>query len=245
MRVNILFLCLIPLVLLPSCKKDLQKIMLEETRLADNASLNVELNKLRNSLKDAKSNDDRVIIQAKIVNINIEKGNIIEAVNSSKELVKYQPNQYLSHYHLGKSYLQAGRYGEAETELKTSIKLNGTFALSHFELGNAYYKVKQYSMAETEFKTAVRLDNTLYMAHNNLGVVKSLMGENEDAIRSIETAIKLKPDFATAYKNLGVIYDSKLKNKVQALKNYRKYIEVSPNCPERHLILSRIWVLGG
>ena len=245
MRVNALLLCLIPLVLLSYCKKDLQEIMMDEIRLAEGASLNLELNKLRGSLKDAGTDFERAVILAKIASINTEKGNAIEAIKSSQESVKYQPNQYLSHYLLGKSYLQAGRYAEAETALLASIQLKDSFALSHFELGNTYYKLKQYARAETELKTAVRLDNTLYMAHNNLGVVKSLLGKNDDAVRSMETAVGLKPDFATAYKNLGVIYDSKLGNKGQALKNYRKYIEISPNCPERHLILSWIRVLGG
>lgn len=245
MRVNVLLLCLVPLVLVSSCKKDQQKIMMEEANLAAEASLNLDLNKLRNNLKDAKTNEDRAVIQAKIVNINIEKGNVVESINSSKELVKYQPNQYFSHYLMGKSYLQAGRYREAETELIVSINLKKDFALSHFELGNTYYKMKQYARAETEFKTAINLDNTLYMAHNNLGVIKSLLGENEGAIQSIETAIKLKADFAASYKNLGIIYDLRLKNKALALKNYRKYIEISPNCPDRNLILTWIRVLGG
>jgi tetratricopeptide (TPR) repeat protein len=245
MRYTIPLLILLPAILLSSCKKDMQEILMEELSLAENASLNLELTKLRESLKDARTDFDRAVVHAKIANINSEKGNIAEAIKSSQESIKYQPNQYLSHYLLGKSYLQAGRYAEAEAELLASIELKGAFPMSHFELGNACYKLRQYARAEGEFREALKLDGTLFMAHNNMGVVKSLQGKHTDAARAFEEAVRLRPDFAQGYRNLGVLYDSKLKDRGLAVKNYRKYLEISPNCPERHLVQSWLRVLGG
>lgn len=240
-----LLLCIVPLLILSQCSKDNQEMLMEEIKLAENASLNLEINKLRDSLKDATTDFDRAVIYAKIANINAEKGNVTEAIKTSQESIKYQPNQYLSHYLLGKAYLQAGRYADAESELAVSIELKNTFALSHFELGNVYYKIRQFAKAEKEFKSALGLDNTLFMAHNNLGVIKSLQGRHADAVKSLEAAAQANANFATAYKNLGIIYDSKLNNKALAIKNYRKYIELSPNCPERQQILMWIRALGG
>ncbi len=245
MRPAVLSLLLIPAILLCACKKDMQEMMLEEITLAETASLNRELAALHASLKDAKTDFDRAVIYAKIAGINSEKGNVKEAVRSSQESVKYQPNQYMSHYLLGKSYLQAGRFADAEESLLTSIRLKETFPLSHFELGNTYYKMRRNDRAETEFGITVKLDPRHFMAHNNRGVVLSLMGKHAEAVRSFEEAARLRPDFARAYRNLGVLYDLKLKNRVMAVKNYRKYLDASPNCPERHLVRTWIRVLGG
>ena len=229
----------------PACKKNPQEIMEKEMKLSGKAEVNVEIKKLRDSLGGVKEVFEKAQIHTKIANIQAEKGDVVSAINSSREAIKYQPNQYLSYYLLGKSYIGAGRYTEAVDELRTSISLKADYALSHFELGNAYYKMMKYREAEGEYRTAVKLDDSLYQAHNNLGVISSMLGNTAEAVKEFEKVKKLAPELPTPYKNLGIIYDTKLKQAGPAIQNYRKYIQMKPDCAERPLVLFWIKELGG
>ncbi len=232
--------------LLPSCsKKDNRELAEKEFKLSENASVNQEIKKLQESLKSASTDVEKADIYTKIAVINSEKGDISSQIKSATEAIKYQPNQYMSHYLLGKSYIGAGRFNDAVAELEISINLKSDYAPAWFELGNAQYKKFNYPGAKTSYRKAIYYDKNLIDAYNNLGVLSTLTGELKEAEKNLKTCIAINPDYATAYKNLGILYDTKMKKNADAVANYNKFLSLRPDAPERGLVKLWIAALGG
>ena len=161
-------------------------------------------------------------------------------MKSAEEAVKFQPNQYMSHYLLGKSYVGAGRYNDAVAELNKSIDIKGDYAPAYFELGNAYYKKFDFNSAKSNYQKAIRYDPKLIDAYNNLGAIQTALGALAEAEKNLMTCIRLDPAYAAAYKNLGIMYDTKMGNAAKAVENYNNYLRLRPDCPERTLV--RMWI---
>ena len=206
------------------------------------SAVNKEIKKLQDSLNDAKSDFDRAVIHENISVQQAEKGDLRGALASVNTAIKYQPNLARAHYIRGMAYLRMSRYGEAETELLNAVRLDNALAAAHFELGNLHYKKGSLAQAIAEYNLAVTNDQKHYMAYNNLSVVYSMTGRNREAIDSLNKVTELKPDFAKAYKNLGIIYDLRLRDKDKAIENYRTYLRLRPNAPERKVV--KLWIAG-
>ena len=228
-----------------SCKKSDSELLKNETKKAMNAEINKKLAMLKERLGRAETDSQRAEIYVQIAEIQSDKGDHVSSIKSSTNAIKYQPNEYRSHYILGKSFLAAGRYDEAERELVTSIELNDSFAPAHFELGNTYYKKKDYTGSLQQYRDTVRFDPQHYEAYNNMGVLYSLMDDPRKSVESFSSAARLKPDFASVYKNMGIMYDLYLKDSKSAIENYRKYLNLRPNGRDRRLVKSWIDKLGG
>lgn len=240
--ISVISLCF---VLFSCSKKDNKELAEQEFRLSENASLNLEIKKLEESIKTAQTDVEKADIYTKIAVINSEKGDVNSLIRSATEAIKYQPNQYMSHYLLGKSYITAGRLNDAVTELETAISLKSDFAPAYFEMGNALYKKYSYPGAKDNYRKAVKLDKNMIDAYNNLGVISTLTGDLKEAEKNLKQCLSMNPEYATAYKNLGILYDTKMQKKSEAITNYNKYLNMRPDCPERGLVKLWIAALGG
>jgi len=245
-KILFIYLSLLVVSVFFSCsQKSADELAREQFKLSENASVNLEIKKLRDSLEIAKTDVEKADIYTKMAVINSEKGNVKELIKTATEAIKYQPNQYMSHYLLGKSYIAAGRYNDAVSELEISIDLKNDFAPAYFELGNAQYKKFNYSAAKINYKKAIYYDKDMIDAYNNLGVLLTLSGDLKGAESNLKKCVKMNPDYAKAYKNLGILYDTKMKRGSEAVQNYKKYLSLRPDSPERGLVKLWIATLGG
>lgn len=235
----------VSLIITDCFKKTTAELAQEQLKLSENASVNSEIKKLQDALKNAQTDVEKADIHTKIAVIQNEKGDISSLIKSATEAIKYQPNQYMSHYLLGKSYIAAGRYNDAVDELNMAISLKKDFAPAYFEIGNAQYKKFNYPAAKDYYRKAVNFDKNMLDAYNNLGVLLTAAGSLKEAEMNLKKCISIKPDYATAYKNLGILYDTKMKKNADAVENYKKYLSLRPDCPERGLVKIWISVLGG
>lgn len=226
-------------------KKTTAELAQEQYKLSENASVNSEIKKLQDALKGAQTDVEKADIHTKIAVIQNEKGDISSLIKSASEAIKYQPNQYMSHYLLGKSYIAAGRYNDAVDELSMAISLKKDFAPAYFEMGNAQYKKYSYPAAKDNYRKAITFDKNMIDAYNNLGVLLTAAGDLKEAEKNLKKCVSINPDYATAYKNLGILYDTKMKKNADAVENYKKYLTLRPDCPERGLVKLWISVLGG
>ncbi len=247
MRNNRLIIITVFITLLSSncSKKSQNDLAVEQFKLSENASVNMEMKKLKESLNSAQTDVEKAEIHTKITVILDEKGDTESSIKSATEAIKFQPNQYMSHYLLGKAYIAAGRYNDAIDELNISINLKKDFAPAYFELGNVQYKKFSYPSAKESYKKAISYDKNLTDAYNNLGVLSTITGDLNAAEKYLKTCISIKPDYAVAYKNLGILYDTKMKKDAAAIENYTKYLTLRPDCPERGLIKLWISAIGG
>jgi len=235
-----LVLLLLLLFAVLSCSESNKSLSEKEFKLTEKTALNKQIAELNNSLKDAKTDFEKAEIYTNIALINSEKGNVAASMKSAEEAVKFQPNQYMSHYLLGKSYIGVGRYNDAVAALEKSIDLKDNFAPAYFELGNAYYKKFDFNSAKANYQKAIQCDSKLIDAYNNLGAIQIALGAFGEAEKNLMTCIRIDQAYAAAYKNLGILYDTKMSNAAKAVENYNAYLRLRPDCPERNLV--KMWI---
>ena len=81
-------------------------------------------------------------------------------------------------------------------------------------------------------KETPKVSNAAKAKEHYLAGNKLVMGRQfAQAVKEYREAIKLNPRLASAYRGLGVAYAS-LGNRDQAIKNYKKYLELAPNAPD-------------
>ncbi len=222
------------------CSKNDAALLEKSEKIAENAAVNRELRKLKESIPKAKDDFERSEIHRKISEIESDKGDMSSAVKSARESIKYYPNQAQAYYLLGKSYLASGRLDDAETELRRAIELDGRLADAHFEIGNLNYKKKKYSEALSEYETTVKLDPRNFQAFNNMGVINYQQNRPADAEKALLRVVALRPDFTAVYKNLGIIYELKLNSPARAREYYARYLEKTPGAPDRNAV--KLWI---
>ena len=225
----------------------------KESKLTENTSLNKQIADLKESLKGAVTDSEKAEIYTEIALKNTEKGNVVATMKSAEEAIRLQPNQYKSHYLLGKSYIGMSRYDDAVSALDKSIELKDNFAPAYFERGNAYYKKFDLNSARENYLKAIKYDSkqigvdgyNVIDVYNNLGAIQIDLGALGEAEKNLKTCVRMDPDYAAAYKNLGILYDTKMNNAAKAVENYNTYLRLRPNCPERNLVKMWISVLKG
>ena len=238
-KISLLLTVLVFITVL-SCSKSNQEQSEKEFKLTEKTAMNKQIAELNQSLKTAKTDFEKAEIHTQIALINSEKGNVSASMKSAEEAVKFQPNQYMSHYLLGKSYVGAGRYNDGLAALNKSIELKDNYAPAYFELGNAYYKKFDFNSAKTNYQKAIQYDSKLIDAYNNLGAIQVALGALAEAEKNLMACIRLDPAYAAAYKNLGIMYDTKMGNVSKAVENYNSYLRLRPDCPERNLV--KMWI---
>ncbi len=139
------------------------------------------------------------------------------------------------------SYMEKGDYTQAIERLKSSIDLDPSIFETHYNLAVAYTKAEDYTNAVEEYKKALKIKSnvpdvyySLATAENNLAVDmeqgRVRMNDVDDSLYSpkadeIDTLQEYKMSDKEK-KLVAELYDS-------AVKNYEKYLELSPNAQDR------------
>lgn len=139
------------------------------------------------------------------------------------------------------SYMEKGDYTQAIERLKSSIDLDPSIFETHYNLAVAYTKAEDYTNAVEEYKKALEIKPnvpdvyySLATAENNLAVDiqqgRVRMSDVDDSLYSpkadeIDTLQEYKMSDKEK-KLVAELYDS-------AVKNYEKYLELSPNAQDR------------
>lgn len=139
------------------------------------------------------------------------------------------------------SYMEKGDYTQAIERLKSSIDLDPSIFETHYNLAVAYTKAEDYTNAVEEYKKALKIKPnvpdvyySLATAENNLAVDmeqgRVRMNDVDDSLYSPKAdEIDSVQEYKMSDKEkklVAELYDS-------AVKNYDKYLELSPNAQDR------------
>lgn len=83
----------------------------------------------------------------------------------------------------------------------------------------------------------------LSLLYYNLGLNYTLAVDFDAAIQTFEKAIKFQPNDAESYYNLGLLYSTYRQNPKQAIKYYKKYLELVPSGLKAGEVRERLDVL--
>lgn len=117
------------------------------------------------------------------------------------------------------------------------IKLSPNLAKAYNRRGIIYSKMKKHNDAKNDFEKAIEISPTDAGYHYNLGRALALIGMPKHAdellnkaIESFDKAIEINDNYSDAYNARGVVKE-RLKNHKDAIPDYDKAIEFSPEKP--------------
>ncbi len=147
--------------------------------------------------------------------------------------VAVAPANSATHYSLGTTLVDKGKYDAAIASCKEAIRLDPKDAKAHSNLGHALVAKKEYDAAIASYREAIRLDPKLAPAHNNLGLALASKKEYDAAIASYREAIRLEPKLALAHSNLGNALHGK-KEYDAAIASCKEAIRLDPKLAPAH-----------
>ncbi len=135
-----------------------------------------------------------------------------------------------------KEFIENGDYTSAVERLKSSIDLDSTAYESYYNLAVAYTKLDDYINAFDNYKKTLDLKNDFADAYYSLAVCEEnlILDIEEGKIAKVETPDTKKRKLTQA----DTSYIEELK--VDAVKNYEKYLSLNESAPDKDSVQGRI-----
>jgi predicted O-linked N-acetylglucosamine transferase (SPINDLY family) len=154
-----------------------------------------------------------------------QAGNIQQAEDICKKLLKVQPQNADALYLLGVIYCQYKKYDFAIASIEKSLQLNPQNPYAYFYLGNIFIENKQIDSAMASYQKATQVDPNCAPAYNNLGNAFSEKGVFDEAIRCYQRALHLDSTYAEASYNLGNAYQKNSETD-KAIRYYQEALQL-------------------
>ena len=170
-----------------------------------------------------------------------KKGNLLEAEESIKKLIKSNSNIAFLFNLLGLILIQQNKVDLAIEAYEQGIKTDPNFALLYNNLGLVYFNNKDSNnikKAEELYKKSILIDDNNPEPHNNLGTLFSSLSQYEKAANCYKKAISIK-SMSISHYNLGSLYIT-TGNFVEAKNHLLESIKLNPQFVKAHRSLSRI-----
>ncbi|HOJ64774.1 MAG TPA: tetratricopeptide repeat protein [Spirochaetota bacterium] len=169
-----------------------------------------------------------------------------KAAKLYQEIIKKNPNHYLSYEKLGKIEQARNNIKEAVVYFEKALNINNKNANGWNDLGNLYYDLVDYNNAIRCYKKAIEADSNFYWAYYNIGLSMTRMytkenkKEMDEAKEWFEKALNIKKDYYPAFNELGLYYmDQNNYNKAEEY--FTKCININPNYKYPYYNLASIY----
>ena len=185
------------------------------------------------ALATSKSDEGSAQRYYRLGQTQFEQGKTLQAIESLKKSLEFDPKLAEAHDYLGVIYLQQSDPDRAVKHLRKAIDINPYFTEAHNTLGVAYNVLKKYDRALEEFEVALK-DKTYptpEKIHFNMGKLYTDRGMYPDAIRCFEQALKSKPDYLNGLLGLGLAYKKSGRGDL-AVQQFKKVVRLGPNSAE-------------
>ena len=151
-----------------------------------------------------------------------------QAIADYRQAIRLNPRDAEPYYNRGIAYFRLKQYRQALSDYRQAIRLNPRNAIAYYNRGIAYFRLKQYRQAIANYDQAIRLNPRYANAYVNRGQAYSRLKQYRRAIQDYDQAIRLNPRGVEAYNNRGLIYQYVLKNRGQAIADYRAAHKLQP-----------------
>ncbi len=179
-----------------------------------------------------------------------KKGKYTDALEIYKEFVDAYPDVYQARYNLASTYLKLNQYDTAIIELKKVLEAlleqgddpesKKTSGEVHVLIAEAYMDQKNYEEAAIHYKRAMEINPPTDAALAfNVAEIMFTANKVDEAIKYYQLASQLQPDTGIYYLKLGYAYLNKNDNP-SAIKNFEKFLELSPEDPKAESIKNLI-----
>ena len=218
------------LLALPKKDKSLYEFLIESARLDDDVEKVIE-----NSERLIELDPGDLKIRMKLAGLLIDLQRYKEAKKQlddiSERLSTYPRLQYL----YAKLYFLIDDLDKAKSLAKKEIKENPTVVDGYILLGNIYIKEKDLIKARKQYVKAVQVSPNNIDAILGIAYVAFHTDQYDMALDQYQKGLEIDSNRAEIYKLLGDAY-RKLGQSQLAIKNYKHFLELSPNTKYKNSI---------
>ncbi len=126
----------------------------------------------------------------------------------------------------------AGQYEQALAPLRALQERHSQQAAPLVNLSIALYGLGRLEEALSAAQQAVSLEPENAAAQHQYGIVARASGDFDAAEQAYGRALQLQQDYALAHRNMGILLDLYRHRPEQALKHYRRYLELAQPADE-------------
>lgn len=194
---------------------------------------------------DADGNDSPPVLLERFTSPD-RAANIPEFVRLPGDAIADIREQFLDAY----SFLRAGMANQntgdrkgAERHYRRGLEIAPDNVELHNALGWTLFQDGRSAEAVAEYERALALDPKHAKAHNNLALAQVELGHFAEAAEHFAASLAIEPK-AEIYSDLGFV-KARLGRPEDALADYRKALELDPNCASAHFNLAVTYVQAG
>ena len=179
----------------------------------------------------------------KVGSVYLESNKPKDAIVHFKRALKVNPMYPRGYYFVGKAAQMAGDTQLALQSAAEEKKNNPSLADPYILAAEVYASVRDYQKCASEYQQALKLRSQGAEIYVQIAKCYRLSGNIDVAENMLNIAASQESGFAEIYKEQGAIYEQKGDRRA-AIQAYTKYLDLSPNAPDRSVVESRISILA-
>jgi hypothetical protein len=113
--------------------------------------------------------------------------------------------------------------------LRDAVKQHPESPRDRCRLGGALRDSGKFEEAVDEFRESLKQNMSCVNTRVSLGIALVQLGRAEDALKEFAVATDTVPDYAMAWLNLGLVHARFTRNTAEAVRCFKRYLELEPN----------------
>jgi tetratricopeptide (TPR) repeat protein len=180
---------------------------------------------------------DNILARVSLGNALQQAGQINEAMEQYREVLRLDPNQEHANLDLGVALAMTGQLQEAANCFARALRNRPDWSGTHLNLGRALFELGDFSGALTHYAEAVRLDSNAVVAFTSLAGDLSARGKSDEAVRYYLEALRFNPADAEAHYHLGLEWLQRGRMD-EAMASLREAVRLEPDLADAHFQLA-------
>jgi Flp pilus assembly protein TadD len=181
---------------------------------------------------------DNIMARISLGNALQQAGQINEAMDQYREVLRLNPDQEHANLDLGATLAMTGQLHEATNCFIRALRKRPDWSGAHLNLGHTLFELGDYSGALTHFAEAVRLDSNVVVAFTARAGDLSARGKSDEAVRYYLEALRFNPADPVAHCHLGLEWLQRGRID-EAIGQFQEAIRLNPDDAEARSHLSR------
>ena len=180
---------------------------------------------------------DNILARISLGNALQQAGQINNAMEQYREVLRLDPNQEHANLDLGVALAMTGQLQEATNCFVRALRNRPDWSGTHLNLARALFELGDFSGALTHYAEAVRLDSNTVVAFTSLAGDLSARGKSDEAVRYYLEALRFNPADAEAHYHLGLEWLQRGRMD-EARASLREAVRLEPDLADAHFQLA-------
>jgi len=204
-----------------SYEKRIIEVLMRQGKQSEVAAYTGEI--LKDNPKDADAREVQATIQ-------LDKGDVVQALPELQQVVTASPNNPVAHYNLGRAYFAHGEIEQARQQLARAIELRPDYISARLSMAQLQVNRQEYDAAVVSSQEILKYDPNNAAA--KLLASAAMLGQKKfgDSRAVLDQMLKTNPSSAETVFELGVVSLAE-KKYAEAEQDFRRSYQLNPASP--------------